>query len=325
MLTTPVCPVCANTCLELIGEATYRQSDSSVLTPYIKKRYRVLFEVWFRSQQAVTITSQLCTACGFVLYAPRPEAPDLDAKYRFLGALEPDVRTAPDAPIEQSRARQHYRAVSKLARQTPQRARVLDFGGGDGRLMCQFLAAGCECDVVDYAAQTVTGVQKRGDTLADLPPSERYNWIICSHVLEHVADPLQIVQTLSGHLAEDGVLYIEVPMEIWGRAPLQEEPVTHVNFFTPGSLRYLMQRAGLEVIRVRLGAYLHPSGRYLLAVRAIAQRVSMSTGSLTPPGNTETRRFLHPGLRERIWRYALAPQNISTAIRYKVRRLFKRK
>jgi hypothetical protein len=74
--------------------------------PYVKKRYRVLFEVWFPSRQAVKITSQLCSACGFVLYTPRPEATDLDAKYRFLGALEPDVRIAPDAPIEQSKARQ---------------------------------------------------------------------------------------------------------------------------------------------------------------------------------------------------------------------------
>lgn len=133
-------------------------------------------------------------------------------------------------------------------------------GGGDGRLMQQFLAADCSCDLVDYAAQTVSGVQKRGGTMADLPASERFNWITCSHMLEHVADPLQIVQTLSCHLAEDSVLYIEVPMEIWGRAPLQEEPVTHVNFFTPASLRHLQQRAGLAVPVVRLGSYLHPSG-----------------------------------------------------------------
>jgi carbamoylphosphate synthase small subunit len=67
------------------------------------------------------------------------------------------------------------RVVAKLARQTPQRVRVLDFGVGDGWLMRQFLSAGCECDLVDYAAQAGSGVQKQGDTLADLPASERHN------------------------------------------------------------------------------------------------------------------------------------------------------
>jgi hypothetical protein len=141
-------------------------------------------------------------------------------------------------------------------------------------------------------------------------------------VLEHVADPLKIVQTLSGHLAEDGMLYIEVPMEIWRRAPLQEEPVTHVNFFTPGSLRYKLWRAGLAVPVVRLGSYLHPSGRSLLAVRAIAQH-GQSSANPTPPGDMEARRFLNPGPRERLWRYGLTPRNLLDAFGYKANRLLR--
>jgi 2-polyprenyl-3-methyl-5-hydroxy-6-metoxy-1,4-benzoquinol methylase len=66
--------------------------------------------------------------------------------------------------------------------------------------------------------------------LADLPAPERYEWITCSHVIVHVADPLQIVQLLNTHLTERGTRYIEIPMVIWVCAPLQEEPVTHLNF-----------------------------------------------------------------------------------------------
>lgn len=322
LLTDPECPVCAQRFWKPLAERIYRLAERSDRTPYLQKRYRVLFEVWFPGKQEIRITSQLCTGCGFVLYTPRPEAVDLEAKYRFLGGLEKDARPPADAPVEIARSRQLYRAVARLARRRPQRARVLDFGGGDGRLMRHFLAASCECDVVDYSATCIPGVRKRGDTLADLPAAEHYDWIVCSHVIEHVADPLEIIETLSSHLDENGILYVEVPMEIWGGAPLQEEPVTHVNFFTPASLRHLLLRAGLHVPRVRLGAYLHPSGRQLLAVRAVALRVRRPV-VFSPPGDSETLRFLNPGLRERLWRYALTPENILGAVRCKVKQLLR--
>jgi hypothetical protein len=176
---------------------------------------------------------------------------------------------------------------------------------------------------VGYAAQTVSEVQKRWGTLADQPASERYDWITCSHVLKHVADPLQIVQTLSSRSAADGVIYIEdfeVPTEMWGRAPLHEELVTHDNFLSPASLRHLLQRAGLAVPVVRLGSYLHPCGRSLFAVRASARRGHLSP-DLTPPGDTETRQFLNPGLRERMSRYALTPRNLLDALGYNSKKL----
>ena len=49
-------------------------------------------------------------------------------------------------------------------------------------------------------------------------------------------------------------------MEIWRKPPLQPEPVTHINFFVPGSVRHCMHRAGLVVDYSRLSAYLHPLG-----------------------------------------------------------------
>src|SRR5690606_908025 len=110
-----------------------------------------------------------------------------------------------------------------------------------------------------------------------------------------------------------------VPMEIWGRPPLQEEPVTHINFFTPASLRFMLIGAGLRASRVCLGGYRHPSGRQLLAVRAVAQR-GPGPAVLDPPGDGESRRFLNPGLREKFWRYALTPENILGAIQYKMKR-----
>lgn len=127
------------------------------------------------------------------------------------------------------------------------------------------------------------------------------------------------MERLSRHLADEGILYVEVPMEIWGRALLQEVPVTHV--FTRASLRYMLARVGLREVRARLGAYLHPTGRHFLAIRAIAKR-GMDVAVTKPPGCDETERLLSLGLRETLWRYALTPANVRDAIQYKMRRRF---
>ena len=81
----------------------------------------------------------------------------------------------------------------------------------------------------------------------------------------------------------------------------------------------MLIRAGLRASRVRLAGYLHPSGRQLLAVRAVGQR-GPGAAVFDPPGDGESRRFLNPGLREKIWRYALTPENIFGAIQYKMKR-----
>lgn len=106
---------------------------------------------------------------------------------------------------------------------------------------------------------------------------------------------LKTVERLSHYLANKDLMYVEVPMEIWGRTPLQEEPVTHVNFFSPTLLRYMLPRRGLCVEHVRLAAYLHPSGRQLLAARAVARLTQCPLG-VTALGCAETERFLNLGL-----------------------------
>lgn len=315
MIDTPDCPICNLRSWIVLGKRTYRLSDAENQTSYVQKRYRVLFEVWFPGESAKEITSCLCSYCGFILYTPRPEVEDLDAKYRFLARLggDPGLSPPPHAPLEIERAKNLYCAVSSLAGRKLQGGRVLDFGGGDGRLMYEFLAAGCDCDLVDYSTTSLPGVRKVGDTIDAVTPSDRYDCIICSHVIEHVANPLQILRDLRSRLASAGVLYVEVPMEIWGKPPLQSEPVTHINFFTQTSLQYLMLQAGLSKCVTRLSTYLHPDGRNFLAVRALGEMSDTEIQS-PRPNCRETVRFLRPGLLEKIYRrnlyYQLSLRNL---------------
>lgn len=104
---------------------------------------------------------------------------------------------------------------------------------------------------------------------------------------------------LSSHLKKNGLLYVEVPMEVWGRAPLQSEPVTHLNFFTRSSLIFLLQAAGLEVLNCQLSSSLHPSGQRFAALKAVAICSATAT-SPTFPGSAEAELFLSERFSDRL-------------------------
>lgn len=288
----PGCPVCGVTRWRELGHRTYRASEAPSRSVYVRKRYQVMFSDWFPGQDHVRITSLLCTCCGLITYRPRPGNDDLDAKYRRLHQRETPSRRRRMTEVDRARAAEVFSHAVRLSGRTVLRDQaVLDFGGGDGRLMLPFVEAGCRCDLVDYVSESQPGVTRRASVLAEVPVTARYDWIVACHVLEHLASPLETVRELASRLGPGGVLFVEVPLEIWGRPPLLPEPVTHINFFTRSSLRYLIEMAGLQVIDCRLSSSLHPTRRRRPAVRAVA-RHAQANFTPQPPGTQEADRFL---------------------------------
>ena len=160
---------------------------------------------------------------------------------------------------------------------------VLDYGGGDGRLISALNAN--RKAVFDLAAGTamLTGIEAvPADQLR-----EEWDLVVCAQTLEHVTDPLAMVQRLLALTRPGGSLYLEVPNEIWKNAtfpgrirnavlrlaskwrwlfiamdiystgfrikagvlpPLGFLPMReHLNYFTPQALEALVRRAGGEV------------------------------------------------------------------------------
>ncbi|WP_347268523.1 methyltransferase domain-containing protein [Paracoccus sp. (in: a-proteobacteria)] len=83
-----------------------------------------------------------------------------------------------------------------------------------------------------------------------------YDLVVCMQVLEHVADPLAVLQELTAHLGPQTRLYVEVPHEALIRqhppgtdmTPHKRHWHEHINFFTEAALRQLAARAGLRVL-----------------------------------------------------------------------------
>lgn len=248
------CPACGASDWRLGASYAYRSHEhadvSSELDDFTRLRRKVLFEVYCPGQDEVILRARWCSHCGFAAYSPRPGESDIAAKYRFLQSAEGDIGGSPASErgrlMERRRAERTYGLVAGHVR--AERPSVLDFGGGDGKLLAPFAELGAECHLVDYNVSPLPGIAKLGDTLADVPKDMRFDVIICSHVLEHVAQPRQLAAELGDRLAPEGVLFAEVPLEIWMGLPITQDPVTHVNFFTQSSLEDLLIASGLGIL-----------------------------------------------------------------------------
>lgn len=274
-----------------------RPFRSRNLTRYQKARRRVLFERWLPQAQEVTLTAMSCAGCGFMAYAPRPERKDLDAKYEHLHAIasEPSYArfAAPaDMGLDHLRAQRLADAVRPWCPQ--RRMRVLDYGGGDGKLMRPFLEAGHECFVLDYSKGQIPGVVRLGSSLEELKSEERFDLIVASHVLEHVVQPREDLGRLREHLADDGIIYCEVPSEIVGGLWIDNDPVTHINFFTFGSFNRLLREAGLRIHAGarQIGSY---GNHFRDIIWAVASRRADAVDIEPKPDVDE---YLHPRRRE---------------------------
>jgi hypothetical protein len=72
--------------------------------------------------------------------------------------------------------------------------------------------------------------------------------------------------------------------------------VTHVNYFTPQSLRALLEVTGFEVARCWTTTPRHPSGVFALAIRAVARPSGKLGGFIASPENLEAmRQLIAPG------------------------------
>lgn len=86
------------------------------------------------------------------------------------------------------------------------------------------------------------------DVSQKLPISEKYNYIIARHVLEHLIDPIKSIKHWTEALKEGGKLIIAVPdQDISHSLPMNIE---HVHGFNKESLKSLGEAVGLKVEKV---------------------------------------------------------------------------
>jgi 2-polyprenyl-3-methyl-5-hydroxy-6-metoxy-1,4-benzoquinol methylase len=190
------------------------------------------------------------------------------------------------------------RLVTKLALGcAPDARRILDVGCGAGGLLRQLVRCYPDAQLsgADVSAQALTDTRDRvgacdlfllrlGDPDFTQTHAQRlgsFDMLLCSEVLEHVADDELAAGQLVSLVAPGGWLVITVPGGAMSRFDLA---IGHQRHYRPRQLQALLERAGLEQCRVAAWGFPFHTA-YRAAVRVASRLVvPLDAESLPQPG-----------------------------------------
>jgi SAM-dependent methyltransferase len=167
--------------------------------------------------------------------------------------------------IQNTIVRKHF-ALKHFVPSLPENAKYLDVGCGEGHTLKYFQDLGWDVQGLDYSIQGIRNHNPEleycvtsGDVFASLneftTKESVFDVVWLDNVLEHVPDPLNLLESLHRVLAPNGVLVVEVPNDFsiiqedlakrdlipdlsWVFAP------DHISYFNREGLRNIAEDAG---------------------------------------------------------------------------------
>lgn len=133
--------------------------------------------------------------------------------------------------------------------------RLLDVGFGNGGFLKLATEMGWQAEGIDFDPKAVALAKSRGlnvrcASAADLSAQhEQFDIITLSHVIEHVPDPIALLEDLYRLLKPGGILWLETPnldslgAKRFGRNWMALDPPRHLVLFNPDSLRDSLTQA----------------------------------------------------------------------------------
>lgn len=176
-----------------------------------------------------------CERCGLYEF---PEPDWLDAAYADpIAAIDVGILTR---SLYAARVTEAVVRAEKLGRR-----RHLDYGGGYGLLTRQLRDRGIDMYHQDPLAENLFAQTFEGEIEGD------YGAVTLIEVLEHLSDPLELIETLSRHAELIIVSTVLVPDPIeditdwWYLIP---DLGQHITFYTPAALTAIADRVGMQVV-----------------------------------------------------------------------------
>jgi SAM-dependent methyltransferase len=199
-----------------------------------------------------------CEHCGFVYADTVATQKDYECFYSKFSKYE-DNKTSSgggDTPWDAKRFEDTALQIGSFLPDT--QSRILDIGCANGGLLKALRKSGFEnlCGIdpspVCVANTHSSGVEAHTGSLFQIPDGlGRFDFIILSHVLEHIRDLKAAVQAICGLMRAGGVIYIEVPDAAryvdFLFSPFQDFNTEHINHFSHVSLGNLMRLSGFLV------------------------------------------------------------------------------
>jgi SAM-dependent methyltransferase len=196
-----------------------------------------------------------CLSCGFVYADAAATQADYDGFYERLSTYADPGNSSGSGESAHDRERLETTAAILSRYLSGPGARILDIGCAGGGLLAAFENRGYRNLVgVDPSAACARLTRERtGEAytgwLTCLPDAiGTFDFVVLSHVLEHVLDVAAGLAALAPLLREGGQVYVEVPDAAryaeYVYAPFQDFNTEHINHFSRACLDRAMARQG---------------------------------------------------------------------------------
>jgi len=225
-----------------------------------------------RDRRRRPLTSMLCLDCGLVYSSPVPSDPVVERFYRDRYRLEYKGAALPSRRQIVRNFKYVLGFFERNAALLADARTCLDVGAGSGEFLFFARALGMRAAGIEpnegYAAYARESLGLDVSTAfiqdADYPQGGA-DFIRLNHVLEHLNRPVESLKALGRWLADDGVIYIEVP-NIEDYADTKSRGnifhFGHIFNFSPWSLRACAGLAGFEELEAVREANARSTGSF---------------------------------------------------------------
>jgi SAM-dependent methyltransferase len=223
---------------------------------------QLLFRQSFRSLDRIGLLNGydivVCKNCGMTFADDIPTQAAFDEYYRGLSKYAYEHRSGQESPEDSWRLQQVANTIRSFVPNL--NSRILEVGCATGRLLGYLKEFGyTNIFGLDPApdcaelARRLHGVEVITGSIFDgKVEAGSYDFVISLQVLEHIRDLDQALAAFKRLLSKDGLFYVDVPDATHyvpeREAPYQEFSTEHINFFSPASLRHLMEGTGFRTM-----------------------------------------------------------------------------
>jgi SAM-dependent methyltransferase len=222
-----------------------------------------------------------CSRCTLAYVTPRPSAEALAALYgheRYYRNLNASPFGYPDYLGERwLLERLVARRLAEIERRSGRRGRLLDVGCATGVLVEAARARGWTAVGVELSPFAAAQCHRRGlevhegDLMTADLPRDHFDVVVLDDTIEHLRDPGSGLTRVHAALRPGGLITLNTPNDggwlrrAMGRHWFHCKPPEHLYYFSPRTLRALLEQRGFHRVETRL------SGKYV-TVRYLCDR-----------------------------------------------------
>ncbi len=219
-----------------------------------------------RARYGLQVNTVICKVCGLVFISPRMTLKEYEEFYsspayrKLYSSMEVPTKGLDERSLRGAKEKFSFLS-GNISMSQFKKKRFLDIGCSAGYLPFVFHQNGWEAEGLEPTrtfaehGRKKFGLNIMTGLVENTKFNGKYSFITLVHVFEHITDPHSVLSKLRSLLADDGVLYIEVPnvQEFYGRFE-QSCDIAHPYYYSPATLSAVLKINGFDIVKLVAGS-----------------------------------------------------------------------